>query len=295
MASNSPLLDFDPYEVLNLERHCTDSQIVKAFRRAALRWHPDKNPDCLLRAQEMFLKISKAFELLSDEAARAAYDNVLAAKAARSVYVQRRQQNESEKRRKLREDLEKREANAMTTQQEEEKANRELQKEIERLRREGSRLLERERQNIEREINRPATTIKRLLVARYKLKWKRDKDIYDYDEEDIRALFSKYGRVSDVVISSGTKGMAILEFDQLVNDEGVEKEAGRADLPLTVTCLQKPPTALKSVVPERHPDSFGERPMTSVEFADFEAEILGAMMAGSKRKADCGTSKFDDL
>lgn len=38
-----------------------------------------------------------------------------------------------------------------------------------------------------------------------------------------------------------------------------------------------------------------ERPMTSVEFADFEAEILTTMMAGTKRKADDGKSKFDSL
>lgn len=78
----------------------------------------------------MFLKISKAFELLSDAAARAAYDHVLATRTARTVYIQRRQKNESEKRRKLREDLERREANVLNAQQDEEKARRELEKEV---------------------------------------------------------------------------------------------------------------------------------------------------------------------
>lgn len=38
-----PLVDFDPYGVLNLKNGCIDAQIVKAFKRAALKWHPDKN------------------------------------------------------------------------------------------------------------------------------------------------------------------------------------------------------------------------------------------------------------
>lgn len=44
MASNYGM-DFDPYEMLNLKPGCTDTQIVKAFRKAALKWHPDKNYD----------------------------------------------------------------------------------------------------------------------------------------------------------------------------------------------------------------------------------------------------------
>lgn len=83
-----------------------------------------------ISAQEMFLKISKAFELLSDSAARAAYDHVLATRTAHIVYVQRKQKNEGEKRRKLREELERREANILSAQQDEEKARRELEKEV---------------------------------------------------------------------------------------------------------------------------------------------------------------------
>uniref|UniRef100_A0A0R3RVD7 J domain-containing protein n=1 Tax=Elaeophora elaphi TaxID=1147741 RepID=A0A0R3RVD7_9BILA len=292
MAGNG-IIDFDPYEVLNLKPECSNTQIVKAFRKAALKWHPDKNPDRKQTAQEMFLKISKAFELLSDAAARAAYDHVLASKTARIVYVQRRQKNESEKRRKLREELERREANVLNAQQDEEKARRELDREIKRLRKEGSKLLQRERENIEQEIRKNAameeqSSDKRLL-ARYKLKWKRESGRCNYDEGDLRKLFSKYGHISDAIVSSGSKGMAILEFDELLDIDGVEKEIGKPDVPITVTCLLKPRTC------KVQPNRVTERPMTSVEFADFEAEVLGTMMAGSKWKADDGKSKFDDL
>uniref|UniRef100_A0AAF5PSS3 DnaJ domain-containing protein n=2 Tax=Wuchereria bancrofti TaxID=6293 RepID=A0AAF5PSS3_WUCBA len=295
MAGNS--IDFDPYELLDLKPECTDTQIVKAFRKAALKWHPDKNPGRKQAAQEMFLKISKAFELLSDAAARAAYDHVLAARTAHTIYVRRRQNNESEKRRKLREELERREANVLNVQHEKEKAKRELEKEIQRLRKEGSKLLQRERENIEQEIRKNATVEEqsgdKRLLARYKLRWKRETDQCNYDEDDLRKLFSKYGHISDVIVSSSSRGMAILEFDELVDVDGIEKETGKPDVPIATTCLQKPSSRLRSSEIQRSKPV--ERPMTSVEFADFEAEVLATMMAGSKRKADKGESKFDNL
>lgn len=36
---------FNPYEVLGIERGCTEKEIQKAYRQQCLRWHPDKNLD----------------------------------------------------------------------------------------------------------------------------------------------------------------------------------------------------------------------------------------------------------
>ena len=36
-------LTFDPYEVLGISKGSTDAEVVKAFRKSALKWHPDKN------------------------------------------------------------------------------------------------------------------------------------------------------------------------------------------------------------------------------------------------------------
>ncbi|EJW73463.1 hypothetical protein WUBG_15629, partial [Wuchereria bancrofti] len=102
-----------------------------------------------------------------------------------------------------------------------------------------------------------------------------------------------YGHISDVIVSSSSRGMAILEFDELVDVDGIEKETGKPDVPIATTCLQKPSSRLRSSEIQRSKPV--ERPMTSVEFADFEAEVLATMMAGSKRKADKGESKFDNL
>ncbi|KAH8283429.1 hypothetical protein KR018_001675 [Drosophila ironensis] len=63
------------YEELGLPRDAADGDIKSAYRKAALRWHPDKNPDCLAEAKERFQLIQQAYEVLSDPQERAWYDN----------------------------------------------------------------------------------------------------------------------------------------------------------------------------------------------------------------------------
>lgn len=68
--------ELDLYAVLEVDTEATEQAIVKAYRRKALKCHPDKNPDNP-RAAELFHELSKALEILTDKAARAAYDKVL--------------------------------------------------------------------------------------------------------------------------------------------------------------------------------------------------------------------------
>ncbi|KAL7737584.1 hypothetical protein ACLKA6_007698 [Drosophila palustris] len=63
------------YEELGLGRDSAESDIKSAYRKLALRWHPDKNPDCLEEAKERFQLIQQAYEVLSDAQERAWYDN----------------------------------------------------------------------------------------------------------------------------------------------------------------------------------------------------------------------------
>lgn len=63
----------DYYEILGVSRNATDSEIKKAFRQLALKYHPDRNPGNK-EAEEKFREINEAYSVLSDPQKRAQYD-----------------------------------------------------------------------------------------------------------------------------------------------------------------------------------------------------------------------------
>jgi molecular chaperone DnaJ len=63
----------DYYEVLGIEKNASQSEIKKAYRKLAMKYHPDKNKDNK-EAEEMFKEASEAYEVLSDEQKRQRYD-----------------------------------------------------------------------------------------------------------------------------------------------------------------------------------------------------------------------------
>ncbi|CAJ0934854.1 unnamed protein product [Ranitomeya imitator] len=63
------------YEVLGVRRDCTDDDLKRAYRKLALRWHPDKNLDNPEEAAEQFKLIQAAYDVISDPQERAWYDN----------------------------------------------------------------------------------------------------------------------------------------------------------------------------------------------------------------------------
>jgi molecular chaperone DnaJ len=63
----------DYYEVLGVGREASADELKKAFRKLALQFHPDKNPDNP-EAEERFKEINEAYAVLSDSAKRAQYD-----------------------------------------------------------------------------------------------------------------------------------------------------------------------------------------------------------------------------
>lgn len=63
----------DYYEVLGISRSASDSEIKKAYRALAVKYHPDKNPDDAA-AEERFKECAEAYAVLSDPQKRASYD-----------------------------------------------------------------------------------------------------------------------------------------------------------------------------------------------------------------------------
>jgi DnaJ-class molecular chaperone len=63
----------DPYQVLNVSKDATESQIKKAYRELSFKNHPDKNPG--IDTSEKMQQINEAYEILGDPARKEAYDN----------------------------------------------------------------------------------------------------------------------------------------------------------------------------------------------------------------------------
>ena len=63
----------DYYEILGVDRSVSEGELKKAYRRLAMKFHPDRNPDDP-SAEEKFKEAKEAFDVLSDSNKRASYD-----------------------------------------------------------------------------------------------------------------------------------------------------------------------------------------------------------------------------
>jgi translocation protein SEC63 len=64
---------FDPFQILGIDNGAELSEIKKAYRKLSLKYHPDKNIGDKV-AEDMFVKIAKAYEALTDETSKANYE-----------------------------------------------------------------------------------------------------------------------------------------------------------------------------------------------------------------------------
>ena len=73
MSPTARVTKADYYEVLSVERTASDQELKSAYRRLAMQYHPDRNPNNP-HAEEKFKEASEAYQVLSDPDKRAAYD-----------------------------------------------------------------------------------------------------------------------------------------------------------------------------------------------------------------------------
>lgn len=64
----------DYYKILGLSKNCSENDIKKSYRKLALKWHPDRNPQNKKEAEDNFKKISESYQVLSDKKLRKEYD-----------------------------------------------------------------------------------------------------------------------------------------------------------------------------------------------------------------------------
>ena len=64
----------DYYKILGVPKTADDDAIKKAYKKSALKWHPDRNKDNEQTAKKKFQEVGEAFEVLSDKNKRAIYD-----------------------------------------------------------------------------------------------------------------------------------------------------------------------------------------------------------------------------
>src|SRR6202040_3277911 len=64
----------DYYEVLGVTRTAAVEEIKSAYRKSALKWHPDRNPENKSEAEQKFRECTEAYSVLSDAQKRQVYD-----------------------------------------------------------------------------------------------------------------------------------------------------------------------------------------------------------------------------
>jgi len=218
--------DQDFYALLGEGIHegSTEKEISRAYRRSALKHHPDQNPNDP-NAVSRFHTLQIAYDVLSDPAARAAYDEARRAREAR------KRQNEmlEGRRRAMKEDLERRESGAFKRKRDEMEAEERLEQELRRLAEDGRRRRKEREEALKKEHaaemqksgdgdeeaakaptfhqDRPSAgeTGVPEINRTVKVRWPREGIGLGLDKQQLENLFGNFGKVEDTLVLKDRK------------------------------------------------------------------------------------------
>lgn len=214
----------DFYELLGVAFDADESTIKKAYRKASIKYHPDKNPDNK-DAADRFIYLGWARDILLDAKLKGEYDR------ARTRRREKALQDEllDGRRRKMKEDLERREREGHGAAQnlkrkraedmsEAERRAQEIQRLAEdgkRRRKEAQERLEKKRKEEEEasmldleaetqsQAPKPGETPE--LDRTVKIRFQREGEMVEWDKQKVTSMFAKYGTIDSVVMGKDKK------------------------------------------------------------------------------------------
>lgn len=218
--------DLDPYDILGVAFGASDAEITKAYRKLALKLHPDKQKPGLSKTEadavsKRFHEIKEARSFLLDaENAedRRAFDAKRESDRIRRETEAVRDQQMSERRKRMRDELREKEEQARSCRKKQKEKDKQEQDLVDKLRKEGQqRREEQATRNVEKELEKQLRQDRKQRQAiledrQVRLKWDRKKMKISPSEDSIASLLSQFGTVEQVELLGKKGNQALVTF-----------------------------------------------------------------------------------
>eukprot|EP00028_Trichosphaerium_sp_Am-I-7-wt_P011091 CAMPEP_0168516510 /NCGR_PEP_ID=MMETSP0405-20121227/5449_1 /TAXON_ID=498012 /ORGANISM="Trichosphaerium sp, Strain Am-I-7 wt" /LENGTH=376 /DNA_ID=CAMNT_0008536243 /DNA_START=25 /DNA_END=1155 /DNA_ORIENTATION=+ len=210
------------YDVLKVAPGSNEKAIKKAYYALSRKYHPDKNQDDP-RASDLFVRVNKAFEFLSNPDQREALDKEL----ARKERLKKRRRDQTATRLDMVDQLIEREKNAKRRKRQDHAKDMQRKANLEQLKRQNEARMKRD---IEEKKNL-ATQDYNPLNATLKIKWDRKK--LPYREEKINQIFKHFGPIDQIVMRSKGGSCLVVYKDMASAYKAMNKQSHLVNFTIT--------------------------------------------------------------